>query len=500
MNSQRYFSALLLTLAAFSPRPSAAAEPAPLRYKFEEGKTNAYRITIESPSQNMPMRFEGFMVVGVRTVDEDVATVFFRGRIQTKPVEGGIRQRFGGQMPHFGGPGPFGPRFEPWRFTNLTPFNEAQVDLSGRILRLSGLQDLPKPFETYADFFFHPLPADLTSPHKSEVPVIIDEDPSGRSRMHGGFPGGPGGGPGRLSGLRKETIQVTEKSDSAVKIQRTVEFQSYLKTDDQPRLAFTTKSELVFDPVAGVLRSAKIEGTSSTATLEVLQRSSLTARIEQLEGAELAKAIAEMAERPAVLAQTDIDKLAAELQGDDPQKRSEAAQQLLNADLGKHAAALLPVVMPMLNDNDHMLRMVAVRVLARAATREHLPILQRLLKQEDQGQQHEAIQALGRLKDKSSIPVLADMIAYGTGNAYAAAEALGEFGPVAENAALGLLKEKHLETRRNACQILRKVGTAKSIEALQAVIAAGDPQLIHEATETVRSIRQRGDEEAKLVF
>jgi hypothetical protein len=62
------------------------------------------------------------------------------------------------------------------------------------------------------------------------------------------------------------------------------------------------------------------------------------------------------------------------------------------------------------------------------------------------------------------------------------------------------LKEKHMETRRQACQILRKAGTSRSMEALQALIAAGDPQLIHEATETVRAIRQRGEEAEKLVF
>ena len=161
---------------------------------------------------------------------------------------------------------------------------------------------------------------------------------------------------------------------------------------------------------------------------------------------------------------------------------------------------MLPVIMPFLNENDPLLRPMVVRVLARAATREHLPLLYRLLKQEDTGHNHEIIQALGRLGDKSSIQMLAEMIAYGTGYSHTAAEALGEFGSVAEDVALGLLKEKHLETRRIACQILRKVGTPKAIEALQAIIAAGDPQLTQEATETAQNIRQREEETAKLVF
>src|SRR6185503_8664427 len=135
-----------------------------------------------------------------REVDEGVATVSFRGRIQFKAPEGGGP---GGPLvpgqPQFLPRGRFGPpRIEPWRITNLTPFNEAQVDSTGRILRVAGLQDLPKPLDTYADVFFQPLPPDLTKSFQTEASETIDEDVSGRSRRPPGFyPGGPGGGPGR---------------------------------------------------------------------------------------------------------------------------------------------------------------------------------------------------------------------------------------------------------------------------------------------------------------
>ena len=498
MNSRGTLVALLLLTADFARTEINAAEQ--LRYKFMESTTNAYRITLESPSQNNPMRFEGFVVVGVREVDEGVATVSFRGRIQFKPPEGGGPLVPG--QPQFPPRGRFGPpRIEPWRIMSLAPFNEAQVDSSGRILRIAGLQDLPRPLQTYADIFFQPLPADLTKPVETEEAATLDEDGSGRPRPPRGFnPGGPGGGPGRLTGIRKERIEVAGKADGLVRLKRTMEFQSHLKMEDQPRLAFSSKSELVFDPVAGALKSAKIEGSSSVATLEVMQRSSLNVHIERFEGEELARAIAQTADRPAIITDADVDKLVADLQGEDQPKRIEAAQRFLNAEIERHAPRLLPVVLPLLDENEQMLRLVAVRVLGRAATQEHLPLLHRLLKQEDFGQQHEIIQALGRIHDRSSIQLLADMIAYGTGNPHAAAEALGEFGSVAEDAALALLKEKHIETRRQALQILRKVGTTRSIEALQAVIAGGEPQFIPEATETVRAIRQRGEETEKLVF
>ncbi|MGZ8899613.1 MAG: HEAT repeat domain-containing protein [Limisphaerales bacterium] len=479
---------------------TASAAESDLRYKFHEGTTNGYRVTIESASENNPRRFEGIILVGVRSVEENVATVFLRGRLQPKQ-DANAAPQFDGPMFH---PHHFGPS-DPWqqllRMSTLPPFNEAQIDPLGRILRTAALPDLPKPLENLAALLFPTLPTGNET--TTESTIVVDEEASGRGpQMHGGFHPGmmQGNASGRLTDIRKETSRRLAPADGLQPFSREVDFRSLAKTDDQPRLAMKSKAEAFLDPATGLLQSLKLEGNSAVSTLDMLRKFSVVVKVEKVVGDELARAINDAAERMPNLAEPDVDALLAQLKHDDHARRMEAVQRLLAANLDQHAKRILPIVMPFLNDNDHSLKMLAGRVLSRAATEEHLPILYRILKQEDQGQHHDAIQAIGRIGHKDSIQPLADMIAYGSNNAYAAAQALGEYGSAAEEATLALLKEKHLETRRQACQILQKAGTTKSIDTLQAVIAAGDPQLIHEATEAVRSIRQRGDDAAKLLF
>jgi HEAT repeat protein len=75
--------------------------------------------------------------------------------------------------------------------------------------------------------------------------------------------------------------------------------------------------------------------------------------------------------------------------------------------------------------------------------------------------------------------------------AHQAASALREIGPEAEAAVLRLLKEKHLETKREACNILRQIGTRKSIDPLREAMLAPDQMLSQAATEAVRAIQSR---------
>lgn len=144
--------------------------------------------------------------------------------------------------------------------------------------------------------------------------------------------------------------------------------------------------------------------------------------------------------------------------------------------------------------------MFAANVLAKAALPEHVPVLLRMLQEEARGQQHQAIEAFRRIRDKRSIQPMADLIASGSEASSEAADTLGDFGPIAEEAALKLLNEKHAETRRHACHILLKSGTPKSIEALQAIVAAGLPNLSPKAAEAIRAIQMRAEQAAQLRF
>ena len=479
---------------------TASAAELDLRYKFQPGITNGYRVTIESASENNPRRFEGIILVGVRSVEDDVATVFFRGRLQPKQNPN-APQHFPGPMFH---PGHFGNQHDPFqqlfRMSMLPQVNEAQIDPVGRVLRTAGLIDLPRPLENFASLLFPILPANGQET-ATDSNIVLDEEPAARDpHMHGFHPAMRGNAPGRLTGTLKQISRKLDPTNGLPRFSHESNFRSLVKTDDQPRLAMKSKAEFVLDPSTGQIQNLKLEGNSTISNLDLLRKLALVVTVEKVGGDELARAISDAAERVPNLSGDNVDALLADLKAEDQTKRNEAVQRLLSANLDQHAKRLLPVVLPFLNENDHSLKMLATRILAQAATEEHLPLLYRLLKQEDMGHQHEIIRALGRIAHKDSIQPLSDMIAYGNNNAHSAADALAEFGSAAEPAALELLKEKHLETRRQACRILQKAGTSKSLEPLQAVIAAADQQLIHEATEALRQIRERGDAAAKLIF
>ena len=495
--------ALLFGICSSLVQHAAAAETV-LQYKFGEVRTNAYRVTVEAGSENQPIKLEGTIIVGTRPSGGDTGYVFFRGRFQHKR-EAMVRPGGFPMFPPGAGPfGRFGPGGNPWMNALHMPHmmgmhNEAQIDTRGRVLRSSGVPELPLPIEDFAALLFPVLPEESAKDGTFESTITVDENFSPRPGFH--HPGMRQGN-GRVIGTRTETVKTSASEDGDLRLERTVEFRSWLESGGEPRLSFSLNGDYLFDPAAGAVQSARIEGTAITSTLEFIQRTPVTVQFEKLEGDDWIQAMSESGlDRPAALGDADIPKLIAEIESDEQPRQTEAAGKILAANLTKdQAAQLLEILLPRINDPDHMMRQLAGRVLSKAATHEHVPVLLKMLKQEDMGQTYEVVQALGRLKDKRAIQPLADLIAYGNNASHAAGEALAEFGPIVEETALELLKEKHADTRRHACQILQRSGTAKSIEPLQQMIATGDPNLIHSATEALRGIRTRGEEAAKLVF
>ena len=72
-----------------------------------------------------------------------------------------------------------------------------------------------------------------------------------------------------------------------------------------------------------------------------------------------------------------------------------------------------------------------------------------------------------------------------------AADALGRIGPAAETAVLGLLKERSNATRWQACGILKRIGTSKSLPALKDLSLASSKELSEAASEAYRAIEAR---------
>jgi HEAT repeat protein len=68
---------------------------------------------------------------------------------------------------------------------------------------------------------------------------------------------------------------------------------------------------------------------------------------------------------------------------------------------------------------------------------------------------------------------------------------LVQIGTAAEPAVLALLKEKNIETRCQACNILKQIGTKKSLGPLKDLTLNPSKELSEAAAEACRSIQAR---------
>ena len=133
------------------------------------------------------------------------------------------------------------------------------------------------------------------------------------------------------------------------------------------------------------------------------------------------------------------------------------------------------------------------------AVREQLPLLIKGLNEPDASTRATVAKGLGRLKDPRAIEPLANLLATGQSdpNYYrpardnAASEALIRIGGAAEPAVLALLKEKNLETRIQACNILKQIGTKKSLGPLKDTTLNPSKEVSEAAAEACRSIQAR---------
>jgi HEAT repeat protein len=98
---------------------------------------------------------------------------------------------------------------------------------------------------------------------------------------------------------------------------------------------------------------------------------------------------------------------------------------------------------------------------------------------------------LARLQEKSAAEPLADLLALGDTDSSTASDALIKIGPVAEDAVLALLKERHADTLRNACRVLKQIGTQRSLEPLKNLVLSPSASVNQAAGDAARAIAAR---------
>lgn len=126
------------------------------------------------------------------------------------------------------------------------------------------------------------------------------------------------------------------------------------------------------------------------------------------------------------------------------------------------------------------------------ATKESVPALIGLLDEKNDKVRNHAFDALLRLADDRSADKIAEHLGGPFGKDRAKATAvLVALGPAAEDAVLKQLDSKDKGTRIAACEVLKDVGTAKSVDALKKLASDRDGQIKAAATKALAEVEKR---------
>jgi hypothetical protein len=485
---------------------SVAADVAPLllRYSFAPGQTNAYSFQLETQGESGREAVAGTFVVSARTVSTNLIGLTWRGQLRPKPIPN---------------PRPMMP-FRPGYPGSLMSYTygfqsdsrELVIDDQGQIVRQAGDLALPIPLGQLMVSLIQPLPAEATSGWETDKDVFVLDEPllQGPGTAFLNPPGGmsyPGYYPGRLPqgvlAVRQKTrITVKEATAETVTLQKTMSLDSRMMTGPEPRVSAAGEGQIVLDRARGLPKLVELECKSVAATDELSRRSVVSLRWQLLEGEEREKAIAPPPPAPGPevkFTAEELAKLEEKLNSSDQFARESAARDLSGPRLAAPAAALLAEMVTLAGDPSDTMRRAALTVLANYGTKEQVPLLIKALNEPDGAVRGTIVKGLGRIKDPRAIEALANLIAMGQSDPgyyrpprdSAAGEALVRMGGAAEPAVLALLKEKNIETRIQACNILKQIGTKKSLDPLKDQMLNPSKELSEAAAEAGRSIQTR---------
>jgi hypothetical protein len=503
MKSQKGCGILCLAAVALAAAFAGAAETAPLQlgYTMEPGKTNAYSLTITQQGESGRETMTGTLLISTRKETGNLA-LSVNGRLH--PVMTPSSPMMMGYRP--GGPVSLA-SYLGYTYGPYPESREIIIDKTGRILRVSGDSALPAPLGSLLASFLTQVPAEPTAGWEKEDDVLLLDEPLlggpviAFQSSFGPMPYYPGRQPqATLAAHRKTSVKVTESTPEAVTIQQEMSVESALRTGNEPRVSGRTRVRVVLGRAEGWPRLVDVEGESAAATDNVSRRSVVTLKWQLLEGAERETALNPPPPRPQEIPAADVTKLVADLQSDNPGIRQNAARELAMSGRSlKATPEVLGLAVKLSTDRDDTLREAGQTLLANYGTSEQVPQMLRALKEASEVSVRMALaKGMGRLGDPRGAEPLAELIATGQSDQTSfykhntpVTEALVKIGPPAERAVLALLKEKHSDTRILACNVLKEIGSKKSLPALEELTGNSVKEVSEAAAEAARSIHSR---------
>lgn len=169
-------------------------------------------------------------------------------------------------------------------------------------------------------------------------------------------------------------------------------------------------------------------------------------------------------------------------------KRAEAVRKLKETLPDERRAEVVKALEPLLNDANFFTRQDVIEALGVWGNKDAVPLLLNAMREKET--RDTAMKALGRLKDERAVEPIVERLDDFFDN-HEAAEALKQMGPMAEQAVLARLNHHEFMMRMTVFDILKVIGTKKSLPSLEKASADQNIVIATTAKETIQAITAR---------
>lgn len=319
-----------------------------------------------------------------------------------------------------------------------------------------------------------------------------------------GFPppprpfGGPFGGPfGRdpsrrnvkeYPAVEEQFFEIESDSDDEVVIATRMSLRT-LDSEDRPYLKIAGTGKIRFSRKAGLVSSYEFRETyeknggndrtrvpvtiTATREEEAAVRQRILTRAQQ-RAVSAEKSARAAAAKPVETPEDKLNNVLAKIAEDKEKKRSPAGnlyalERLVVIESRK--AEVEGVILDELSTTDFGRQLAGVKAAAKWGGKKSVEKLCELTTDGNASVAHEAIRALGGTKSAEAIPALVEALRAGSAKGSYASRSLIQIGPACEEQVIELLVEKDRTTFRYVCDVLRQVGSQKSVTALETLLA-----------------------------
>ncbi|MEZ6064325.1 MAG: HEAT repeat domain-containing protein [Planctomycetaceae bacterium] len=446
-------------------------EPVTLRYKWEEGATHHYRVTIVIDRGDEVETKSGTPLLQVKKAGQDGSVVQFQQTSLGTSVKL-KQQRQIGLRPPFRPPAIPAPPF-PGSFVG----HELTLDDRGRVISARGESQLPMLLGNLSQLLIEPMPAEA-------VTTWTDKQNTSISIQSNTFPFSIRGREveqERINAEESTTFTVEEVTPARIVLKREHTLQTIETVGGEPRIALTGTGTLTMDRQLGL--PAKLDYTCKLVVREenVARTYPITVNYELMtleQVAELKAKQAEMAaEREAVVAKqaaenaeplTDEERRAiiADLQSGDRLKTRQALDKLAAKTTSDPDGVLSAVLVGLMQGGDIFTKTGTIKALANYGTEDAVPVLLEGLDDSNFFVQTESVKALGRMRAEQAVDPLVALLAEPR-HRLAASEALKSMGAIAEEAVHDTFNSSDWTVRMEGCKVLQEIGTSESLDSLR---------------------------------